>query len=287
MSACVSCHHLATIRHGHDRAGRQRFLCQRCRRTFTADSATAFCGYRWPAAVILMAVRWYLAHPLSGTSVMVLLAERGIDVSPRTVLRWVQTFGPLLAAEVRKHRRRPGTTWFVDEVFFFRKRGEEKRYLYRAIDEHGQVLDVLFRDHRDTASAEAFFRRTLRRTGAAPKTVISDHHQPYVQAVQNVLPEARHIRTGLHRARGETTKPIERSHVATRDRLRASRGLKTLETGQRFFDGFEALHALARGHVRLGHLVPGYAPAGAPPHEQARAVVAAVLALGTHLRHVA
>ncbi len=98
------------MRHGHDRAGRQRFGCNGCRRTFTTDSVTAFAGYRWPAEVILMAVRWYLAHPLSGTNVMVLLAERGIDVSRRTILRWVQHFGPLLAAEVRKHRRRPGST---------------------------------------------------------------------------------------------------------------------------------------------------------------------------------
>jgi putative transposase len=58
-----------------------------------------------------MAVRWYLGHPLSATSVMVFLAERGIDVSKRTVLRWVQTFGPLLAAAVRKQRRRPGPRW--------------------------------------------------------------------------------------------------------------------------------------------------------------------------------
>ena len=228
-----------------------------------------------------MAVRWYLAHPLSATSVMVLLAERGIDVSTRTVLRWVQTFGPLLAAEVRKHRRRPGTRWFVDEVFFFRKGGEEKRYLYRAIDEQGQVLDVLFRDHRDTASAEAFFRRTLGTAGVAPTTVVSDHHRPYIAAVQEVLPAARHIRTGLHRARGETTKPIERSHVATRDRLRSSRGLKTLATGQRFFEGFEALHALHRGHIHLEHLASGYPPAGATRHECARAVVAALRVLGT------
>src|SRR5215213_6492451 len=147
MPACPACPHSPATRHGHDRVARQRYLCMSCRRTFTADSATAFSGYHWPAEVILMAVRWYLAHPLSGTSVMVLLAERGIDISPRTVLRWVQTFGPLLAVEVRKHRRRPGTKWFVDEVFFFRKGGEEKRYLYRAVDEHGQVLDVLFRAH--------------------------------------------------------------------------------------------------------------------------------------------
>jgi transposase-like protein len=220
-----------------------------------------------------MAVRWYLGHPLSAASVVVLLAERGIDVSKRTVLRWVQTFGPLLAAEVRKHRRRPGTTWFVDEVFFFRKKGEEKRSLYHAIDEQGQVLDVLFRDHRDTEAAAAFFRRTLRTAGAAPTTIVTDHHQPYIKAIQEVFPQAGHVRTGLHRANGETTKPIERSHVATRDRLRASRGLKTRPTGQRFFEGFEALRVLRQGHVHWQDLAPHYRPAGATTHDQAGAVV--------------
>ena len=199
----------------------------------------------------------------------------------------MQTFGPRLAAEVRRHRRRPGTTWYVDEVFFFRNRSGEKRYLYRAIDEHGQVLDVLFRDHRDTESAKAFFRRTLGRAGLAPMAVVGDHHQPYVAAVQEALPEAQHIRTGIHRARGETTKPIERSHVPTRDRLRASRGLKTLSTGQRFFEGFEALQALHRGHIPLEHLVPSYSPADARPQERARAVVRALHALGSRLTRAA
>ncbi len=287
MNLCPSCEQPATRRHGCDGAGRQRFLCTRCRRSFTDTSGSAFSGYRWPPEVILLAVRWYLGHPLSGTSVMVLLAERGIDVSKRTVLRWVQTFGPLLAAEVRKHRRRPGQKWYVDEMFFFRDGGQEKRYLYRAIDEHGQVLDVLFRNQRDTDSATAFFRRALRHSGGAPTTLISDHHQPYIKAVQEVFPAATHIRTGLHRARGETTKCIERSHVPTRDRLRSSRGVKTLATGQRFFEGFEALQALRRGHVHLERLVPGYRSAGATPQDRARAVAAAITLLGARLRQAA
>jgi transposase-like protein len=132
--------------------------------------------------VILMAVRWYLRHPLSATSVMELLAERGVDVSNRTVLRWVQAFGPQLAAEARKHRRPLGRSWYTDEMFFFR--GKDKWYLYRAVDEHGQVVDVLLREHRDTASAEAFFEQALGRSGQVPSAIITDHHQPYVKAVQ-------------------------------------------------------------------------------------------------------
>jgi putative transposase len=108
--------------------------------------------------VILMAVRWYLRHPLSATSVMELLAERGIDVSNRTVLRWVQAFGPQLAAEARKHRRPLGRCWYTDEMFFFR--GNDKWYLYRAIDERGQVVDVLL---RSTATPPPLKRSSSRR----------------------------------------------------------------------------------------------------------------------------
>src|SRR5262249_48008391 len=112
---------------------------------------------------------------------------------------------------------------------------------------------------------------------------ITDHHQPYRKAVQETIPTATHVRTGLHRARGETTKPIERSHVATRDRLRASRGLKLVRTGQRFLEGFEALQALRGGRSDLPTRAPGYPPAGASPHETARAVGAALQTLSARL----
>src|SRR6266540_7301075 len=108
MPTCPHCQQFVFTRDGHDRRGRQRFTCTACGRDFPLRSASAFSGYRWPADVILMAVRWYLRHPLSATSVMELLAERDINVSNRTVLRWVQTFGPQLAEEARKHRRRLG-----------------------------------------------------------------------------------------------------------------------------------------------------------------------------------
>ena len=127
MPTCRHCQQTVVARDGYDRHGRQRFSCARCGRDFTIRSASAFSGYRWPADVILMAVRWYLRYPLSAASVMELLAERGIDVSRRTVLRWVQVFGPQLAAEARKHRRPLGRSWYVDEMFFFR--GTDKMVL--------------------------------------------------------------------------------------------------------------------------------------------------------------
>ena len=106
--------------------------------------------------------------------------------------------------------------------FWSRAGGGDSRRL--GSDEHGQVIDVLLRDKRDRASAEAFFRQALARMDVTPKAIITDHHQPYVKAVATVIPLARHVRTGLHRCRGYTTQPIERSHVPTRDRLRGTGG---------------------------------------------------------------
>jgi hypothetical protein len=86
----------------------------------------------------------------------------------------------------------------------------------------------------------------------------------------------------LHRATGETTKLIERSHVPPRDRLRASRGLKTLTTGQRFLEGFECLRALRGGHIRMADLLPAFS-ASTRPQDHLRTVAAAVLMLGMRL----
>ena len=195
MSTCPSCQHPATKRDGYDATGRQRYHCRPCHWDFTVHSSSAFSGYRWPPDVILMAVRWYCSLPLSAQQVVRLLAERHIDVTAHTVLNWVQTFGPQLAAALRLHRRRVGQHWIVDEVFCFR--GKQKLYLYRAVDEHGQVIDVLLCDKRDRASAETFFQQALARTDVTPSVVLTDHHQPYRKAVATVIPSARHVRTCL------------------------------------------------------------------------------------------
>jgi len=140
------------------------------------------------------------------------------------------------------------------------------------------VVGVLLREHRDTASAEAFFEQALGRSGQVPSAIITDHHQPYVKAIQRTVPTAMHVRSGLHRATGETTKPIERSHVSMRDRPRSSRGLKTLRTGQRFLEGFECLRALRGGHIRLADLLPTFS-ASTSPQDHVRTVGVAVLVL--------
>src|SRR3979409_80481 len=101
MVTCPTCHQPASSRDGRDHRGQQRYACRPCHRDFTATSASAFSGYRWPADIILTAVRCALSSPPAARQVTELLAERGVDVSARTILSWAQTFGPQLAVEAR------------------------------------------------------------------------------------------------------------------------------------------------------------------------------------------
>ena len=115
-----------------------------------------------------------------------------------------------------------------------------------------------------------------------PDQVVSDHHQPYVRTVKGVLPGATHVRTGLHRRRGETTKSIERSHFAIRDQLRCSRGLKSVITGQRFLEGFEAAQGAKSLRCPARQLVPACSPGWrlvAAAFAAAAAAVAALIGL--------
>ena len=211
MPHCPRCRTAKVKKDGRP-AGRQRFRCHTCRRTFTTRTYTPFAQHRWPTEVILTAVRWYFGYRLSAADVRDLLAERHIDVSARTILSWAHKFGPLLRrAAYRTMRSAPGHRWWCDETYV--RVGGRWAYLYRAVDEGGQVIDVLLRAQRDLASAEAFFIRATARRQTVPTEVITDKHQAYVGAVRKHASEAMHVRSGLHRASGQTTKAIERSHL--------------------------------------------------------------------------
>jgi transposase-like protein len=195
-----------------------------------------------------MAVRWYFCYRLSAANVRDLLAERGLDVSRQTVAYWVQKFGGLLAAAGRRHAKPLGSRWFVDETYL--RIGKKWTYLYRAVDEEGQVVDVLLREKRDLESAEAFFAQAIKRRGVVPIEVVTDKHRAYLRAVKQHAPNAKHRRTGLHRKRALTTKPVERSHVPIKDRVKPMRGLGSVATGQRLLEGVELAQAVRRGDVR-------------------------------------
>ena len=144
---------------------------------------SAFAGFRFPPEVITVAVRWYLRYGLSYRDVEELLAERGIDVDHVTVYRWVQRFTPLFADAARPVRHATGDWWFVDETYV--KVAGRWRYLYRAVDQYGQVIDVLLSEQRDTAAARRFFIRALAH-GPAAVEVTTDEAGPYLRVLDEL-----------------------------------------------------------------------------------------------------
>jgi transposase-like protein len=124
-----------------------------------AVARSAFAGFCFPPDVIVLAVRWYLRFALSHRDVEELLAERGVEVDHVTVYRWVQRFTPLLAEAARPCRYAVGDRWQVDETYV--KVAGRWRYVYRAIDQFGQVIDVFVSPRRDAAAARRFFERAL------------------------------------------------------------------------------------------------------------------------------
>jgi transposase-like protein len=138
----------------------------------------------------VLAVRWYLRLGLSYRDVEELLAERGIDVDHVTVHRWVRRFNPLLADAARSARHRVGDRWFVDETYV--KVAGRWVYLYRAVDQFGQAVDVYVSARRDTEAARRFFRRAGTSTGVMPVEVITDRAPTYLRVLDQVVPAAWH-----------------------------------------------------------------------------------------------
>jgi transposase-like protein len=211
---------------------------------------SAFAGFRFPAEVIVVAVRWYLRYGLSYRDVEELLAERGIDVDHVTVYRWAQRFTPLLADAARFARRSPGDRWFVDETYV--KVSGTWRYVYRAIDQYGQVIDVLLSVRRDAAAARRFFTRALRTLKVIPSEVVTDAAPVYPAVLDDLLPAA------WHHVEQYANNTIEADHGQLKCRLRPMRGLKTDRTAQVVIAGHAFLQNLRRGHYEFAvHERPG------------------------------
>jgi transposase-like protein len=242
--ACPTCGLAATRKDGRDRRGHQVYECKRCRRRFTELTGTPFAGHRFPPDVIAVAVRWYLRFRLSYVEVAELLTDRGVHVDQSTVHAWVQKFTPLYDEAARAHRSSVGCRWSVDETYV--RVAGAWCYVYRAIDEHGQVVDVFVSEHRAAEDAATFFRRAIAKTGIIPTTVTTDRAATYPPALAEALPAAEHQTGKLVQQR------IERDHGHLKGRLRPTRGFGTLAGARVLCGGHALVRNLIGGFHRLG-----------------------------------
>ena len=129
-------------------------------------------GHRYPVEIINHCVWLYFRFPLSFREVEELMLERGVAVSYETIRRWCAKFGQAYASGLRRRRPRPGDKWHGDEVFI-RINGTQ-HYLWRAVDQHGNVLDILVQSRRNAVAAKRFFRTLLKNLEYVPRVIVTD-----------------------------------------------------------------------------------------------------------------
>jgi transposase-like protein len=160
-------------------------------------------GYRFPPDIIQHGVWLYLRFALSFRDVEDLLAERGIVVSYETIRRWVAHFGPLIAADLRRRRCRPHAIWHLDEMVV--SIAGKPKYLWRAVDAEGEVLEVLIQRKRDTRAAARLMRKLLKKQGFAPTEIVTDHLRSYGAAFRALGVSAQHIQGKRKNNRAESS----------------------------------------------------------------------------------
>ena len=173
-----------------------------------------------------------------------LLAQRGITVSYEAIRQWCQTFGLDYARRLRRRRGRMGDTWYLDELFVTIQ--GRQQYLWRAVDEDGDELDILVQPRRNRRAAIRFFRKVLKGQGREPRRLVTDKLRSYPAACRTVLPSVVHVTDQYANNRAEV------SHQPTRQRERQMRRFKSAVHAQRFL----SVHGVVLNLFRLGrHLL--------------------------------
>ena len=216
--------------------------------------ARACRGRRFPAEVILWAVRRYLRFPLSYRDLEAMLADRGVAVDHTTLYRWVQRFAPELERRLRRHLRPCRGPWHVDETYV--RVAGAWRYLYRAVDGTGQTIDFRLSAKRDKAAARRFFRRALGRANTRhPRAIVTDRLTSYPGALRAMKRAGELWRFTRHRRGRWLNNRVEQDHRRVKRRTRPMLGFQSFRTARRTLAGVEALAMLAKGQV---HAAPGH-----------------------------
>ena len=202
-------------------------------------------GYRFPSEIISHAVWLYHRFCLSFRDAEDLLAERGIVVSYETIRSWCNKFGPAYARSIKKRRGPLGDTWYMDEVYIVTVLGE-RRYLWRAVDRDGDVLDILVQKHKNKQAASRFFKKLMKGQSRSARLIVTDKLPSYGAAKKAVMPTSMHCDDRYANNRAEV------SHEHTRAQERQMRRFKSPGQAQRFL----AVHSQVHNLFRVGrHLL--------------------------------
>jgi len=208
--------------------------------------AISFKGAHFPPDIILMGVRWYVAYPLSYRHVEELLEERGVPIDHATIQRWVVKYSPLLEEAFHRRKRSVWVSWRMDETYI--KVKGEWRYLYRAVDKHGQTIDFLLTEERDEPAAKRFLPKAIRHGvpekitidgSAANEAAIKRYNEEYGTTI-----EIRQIKY--------LNNMVEQDHRGVKRITRPMLGFKSFEAAQATLIGIELMHMLRKRQLEDG-----------------------------------
>ncbi len=197
-------------------------------------------GHRYPREIISHAVWLYYRFGISFRDVEDLLAERGITVSYETIRRWCTKFGLDYAKRLERRQGQLGDTWFLDEVFI--TINGQRQYLWRAVDQDGDVIDILVQSRRNRRAAERFFRKLLKGQGKPPLRLVTDKLKSYSAALRTIMPSVNHDTEQYANNLAEV------SHQPTQQRERQMRKFKSPAQTQRFL----SVHGVVLNLFRVG-----------------------------------
>jgi putative transposase len=207
------------------------------------SATVSYKGHRFPVEVINHCVWLYLRFPLSFREVEELMLARGVEVSYETIRRWCDKFGQAYANQLRRRRPRPGDKWHLDEVYV--KINGVTHYLWRGVDQDGNVLDVLVQSRRNTQAAKKFFRKLLKGLQYVPRVLVTDKLASYKVAARELMASVTHRQSKYLNNRAEN------SHQPTRQRERAMKRFTSARHAQQFLSAFSGIspHFRPRRHL--------------------------------------
>jgi putative transposase len=206
----------------------------------------SFKGMRFPADVILVCIRWYAAYPLSYRHLEEIMDERGVSVDHSTVNRWAIRFLPLIEKLSRKHRRKVGISWRMDETYI-KVKGAWK-YLYRAIDKEGKTVDFLLTAQRDMATAKRFFEKAMRENGVPEKIAMdkSGANKAAIDEINGALAAPITVRQVKY-----LNNIVKQDHRAIKRVTRPMLGFKSFRAASNVLAGVELMHMIRKGQFTI------------------------------------
>ena len=202
---------------------------------------------RFPVEIIVVCVRWYCKYGISYRDLAEMMAERGVEVDPSTIMRWVHRYAPELEKRARAYQGYGSTSWRVDETYV--KVGGRWKYLFRAVDKYGRLIDFMLSDCRNTAAAHRFLAKALTTMrNWPPSSITTDKLRSYPEAIERLKRDGQLSGETKHRTSKYLNNIIEADHGALKRVIKPTRGFQKMKTAIATIKGFEIMRMIRRGH---------------------------------------